>query len=43
MNVNRFSRHGFYRNRLVRAYLGASNPNRDAESTLHRLRPYATT
>jgi hypothetical protein len=31
VNVNRFSGHGFYRNRLVRAYLGASNPNRDAE------------
>ena len=25
MNVNRFSLHGMYRNRLVRAYLGASN------------------
>jgi hypothetical protein len=25
VNVNRFSLHGFYRNRLVRAYLGASN------------------
>jgi hypothetical protein len=31
VNVNRFSLHGFYRNRLVRAYLGASNLNRDAE------------
>jgi hypothetical protein len=28
VNVNRFSLHGFYRNRLVRAYLGASNANR---------------
>ena len=25
VNVNRFSLHGMYRNRLVRAYLGASN------------------
>jgi hypothetical protein len=31
VNVNRFSGHGLYRNRLVRAYLGASNPNRDRE------------
>ncbi|MGH7518279.1 MAG: patatin-like phospholipase family protein [Gemmatimonadales bacterium] len=28
VNVNRFSLHGLYRNRLVRAYLGASNPRR---------------
>jgi hypothetical protein len=28
VNVNRFSLHGLYRNRLVRAYLGASNPER---------------
>jgi hypothetical protein len=28
VNVNRFSLHGFYRNRLVRAYLGASNAER---------------
>jgi hypothetical protein len=28
VNVNRFSLHGLYRNRLVRAYLGASNPGR---------------
>jgi hypothetical protein len=25
VNVNKFSLHGFYRNRLIRAYLGASN------------------
>jgi hypothetical protein len=29
VNINRFSGHGFYRNRLVRAYLGASNPSRN--------------
>ncbi len=28
VNVNRFSLQGMYRNRLVRAYLGASNPRR---------------
>lgn len=28
VNVNRFSLHGMYRNRLVRAYLGASNTDR---------------
>jgi hypothetical protein len=31
VNVNRFSLHGMYRNRLVRAYLGASNRNRDPD------------
>jgi hypothetical protein len=49
VNVNRFSLHGFYRNRLVRAYLGASNTKRrpdpftgfDATDNLrmHKLRP----
>jgi hypothetical protein len=28
ININRFSLHAVYRNRLVRAYLGASNPKR---------------
>ena len=28
VDINRFSLHAMYRNRLVRAYLGASNPNR---------------
>ncbi len=31
VNVNRFSLNGFYRNRLVRAYLGAARANRDAD------------
>ena len=31
VNVNRFSLHGLYRNRLVRAYLGASNEERAAD------------
>jgi hypothetical protein len=33
VNVNRFSLHGMYRNRLVRAYLGASNESKDANRT----------
>ena len=32
VNVNKFSLHGAYRDRLVRAYLGASNPKRDQTS-----------
>ncbi|MGA3097010.1 MAG: patatin-like phospholipase family protein [Bryobacteraceae bacterium] len=28
ININKFSLHGMYRDRLIRAYLGASNPNR---------------
>jgi uncharacterized membrane protein YfbV (UPF0208 family) len=31
VNVNRFSLHALYRNRLVRAYLGASNTKRDPD------------
>ena len=30
INLNRFSLHAMYRNRLIRAYLGASNPKRNA-------------
>ena len=30
INTNRFSLHAMYRNRLIRAYLGASNTNRNA-------------
>jgi hypothetical protein len=30
VNINRFSLNGFYRSRLVRAYLGASNPSRNS-------------
>lgn len=51
VNVNRFSLHGLYRNRLVRAYLGASNANRrpdpftgfdvDDNLRMHKLRPEA--
>ena len=29
ININKFSLHAMYRNRLIRAYLGASNPDRD--------------
>jgi len=35
VNVNRFSLHGMYRNRLVRAYLGASNCRADGQE--HRV------
>ena len=28
ININKFSLHGMYRDRLIRAYLGASNPDR---------------
>src|ERR1043165_3699089 len=31
IGVNRFSMHGLYRNRLIRAYLGASRYNRDPD------------
>ena len=31
VDVNDFSLHHFYRNRLVRCYLGASNPNREPQ------------
>lgn len=30
ININRFSLHAMYRDRLIRAYLGASNPRRNA-------------
>jgi hypothetical protein len=30
ININTFSLHDMYRNRLIRAYLGASNPKREA-------------
>jgi hypothetical protein len=32
ININKFSLQAMYRNRLIRAYLGASNPSRDADS-----------
>jgi hypothetical protein len=31
VNINRFSLHALYRNRLIRAYLGASNQKRDPD------------
>ena len=37
IGVNRFSMHALYRDRLIRAYLGASNDQRKPQS-LHRLR-----
>ncbi|MGH9142615.1 MAG: hypothetical protein ACRD2I_15900, partial [Vicinamibacterales bacterium] len=51
VNINTFSLHGMYRDRLVRAYLGASNPERRAsrftgfaatdDIPAHRLDPAA--
>ena len=32
VNINRFSLHALYRNRLIRAYLGASNEKRDPDA-----------
>jgi len=32
VNINRFSLHALYRNRLIRAYLGASNERREPDS-----------
>ena len=50
ININKFSLQGMYRNRLIRAYLGASNPRRDANDftgfaqsdniALHALDPH---
>jgi hypothetical protein len=33
ININKFSLHGMYRERLIRAYLGASNPSRHESAT----------
>jgi hypothetical protein len=51
VNINTFSLHGMYRDRLVRAYLGASNPERRAsrftgfapndDIPMHQLEPTA--
>ena len=39
VNINRFSLHALYRNRIIRAFLGASNrPGPEAGQSLHRLR-----
>ncbi len=38
INLNRFSLHAMYRNRLIRAYLGASNPER---KTSHQFTGFA--
>ena len=49
ININKFSLHSMYRNRLIRAYLGASRENRcpnpftgfdpDDNIQMHELRP----
>ena len=39
VNINRFSLHALYRNRLVRAFLGGSNPgSREDPESIHRVR-----
>jgi hypothetical protein len=40
LNVNEFSMHLFYRNRLVRAFLGASNVKTDPDSKGRRPSPF---
>lgn len=35
ININRFSLHAMYRNRLIRAYLGASRPKKEREATFN--------
>jgi Patatin-like phospholipase len=37
ININRFSLHGLYRNRLVRAFLGASRSEKDRDGTKNRF------
>jgi hypothetical protein len=37
INTNRFSLHYYWRNRIVRAYLGASNPDRDNQAIKARV------
>lgn len=45
INVNRFSLHAMYRNRLIRAYLGASRPScaEQAKSAAHCRNPHPFT
>jgi hypothetical protein len=42
INTNRFSLHYYWRNRIVRAYLGASNPDRDNQSIKSRVANHFT-
>ncbi len=40
VNINRFSMHSVYRNRLIRAYLGASNPARQEKQPSKTLNQF---
>ena len=42
INTNRFSLHYYWRNRIVRAYLGASNPDRDNQAIRARVANHFT-
>jgi patatin-like phospholipase len=42
INTNRFSLHYYWRNRIVRAYLGASNPDRDNQAIKSRVANHFT-
>lgn len=42
INTNRFSLHYYWRNRIVRAYLGASNPDRDNQTIKARVANHFT-
>jgi hypothetical protein len=43
VNVNRYSLHGLYRNRLVRAFLGASRSESDRDNTKNRFTDFDST
>jgi hypothetical protein len=42
ININRFSLHGLYRNRLVRTFLGASRPDRARDKTKNNFTDFDT-
>ncbi len=42
ININRFSLHGLYRNRLVRTFLGASRPDRTRDKTKSNFTDFDT-
>src|SRR5262249_41835139 len=42
ININKFSLHALYRNRLMRAYLGASNPDRMKSQTYNPFTGFDT-
>src|SRR5262249_55854685 len=42
INVNRYSLHSLYRNRLVRVFLGASRAERDTKPSVNRFTDFAS-